>query len=443
MPLTFRDYLKNDGWIPLHSFHGNHAIADKIKDVQRRKNRRDGQYKLEKSVQDLKDLIERDPDLYMGFVDMFKEAGPNSLVPNYEVMIDLINHVVTNPPVFRDYYGGAPGLSFNNILGAVIVTRSGFNAFCNNELNEALQKILSDWCKYLDGFSSAEDSLIDDKWLSIEAIANLSTYLEGFDPDEPSCEPFKKAFVINDSLPHWGFQSWNDFFARPFVSTEVFNHYRPMPKPLPIDNVITSAADSRVYGIATNVAEMDTFWLKGHRYSLKHLFDNFTLDGEKEPFHKKYIGGTVYQAYLLPSDYHQWSMPFAGKVKKIVTIPGTYFALSNALVNPAQPDEFASLVEGLPYLTIVSARKIAIIEADNKKLGTVCFIPVGLQEISSIKFFHNLEKEAKHLDKGDALGTFQFGGSTVMMIFEPKVNIKWEVSQLEHVLIRSKIAEIY
>jgi phosphatidylserine decarboxylase len=218
-----------------------------------------------------------------------------------------------------------------------------------------------------------------------------------------------------------------------------------MPNPeIPVDNVITSAADSRVYGIATNISETDTFWLKGHRYSLKHLFNNIrNPDKVDEPFHKKYIGGTVYQAYLLPSDYHQWTMPISGTVKNIITIPGTYFALSNALVDPAQPDEFASLVEGLPYLTIVSARKIAIIKADNPKLGTVCFIPVGLQEISSVKFFHNLENEEKHLNKGDALGTFQFGGSTVCMVFEPGVNIKWDVSQLEHVLIRSKIAEVY
>ena len=53
------------------------------------------------------------------------------------------------------------------------------------------------------------------------------------------------------------------------------------------------------------------------------------------------------------------------------------------------------------------------------------------------------EQTENHLDKGEALGGFQYGGSTVCMVFEPKVNIKWEVSQLEHVLIKSKIAEVY
>ena len=32
-------------------------------------------------------------------------------VQNYKGMIDLIKDVTNNPPVFRDYYGGAPGLS--------------------------------------------------------------------------------------------------------------------------------------------------------------------------------------------------------------------------------------------------------------------------------------------------------------------------------------------
>ena len=355
-------------------------------------------------------------------------------------MIELIDNVIRNPPVYRDYYGGAPGLSFNNILGGVIVTRSGFNAFCNDDLNRVLQKILSDWCDYLSGPDSAK-TLIGKEWLSIESITILSKYLRGFNPRKPY-EAFKHTYVIDDTADHWGFESWNDFFARDFASPEIFNYYRPMP-PNPNDDDIISTADSRVYTVATNVSELDTFWLKGHRYSLKHLFDDIKLDNEDKPFHKRYIGGTVYQAYLLPSDFHRWSMPFSGTVKKVVTIPGTYFALSNALVDPAQPDEFASLVEGLPFLTIVSARKIAIIEADNKKLGTVCFIPVGLQEISTILFFNDLETKEKHLNRGEALGCFQYGGSTVCMVFEPRVNIKWAISQLEHVLIRSKIAEVY
>ena len=66
-------------------------------------------------------------------------------------------------------------------------------------------------------------------------------------------------------------------------------------------NLIISPADSQIYSIATNVSEFDTFWLKGHRYFLKYL-----LNGDNGgDHHKPYIGGTVYQAYLLPT----WILP--------------------------------------------------------------------------------------------------------------------------------------
>lgn len=80
MPLTFRDYLKNDGWIPLHSFNGNRAITDGYKNIKKRKGRHDGKVEFKPGVQHLKELIERDPDLFMQFTDMFKEAGPGTLV---------------------------------------------------------------------------------------------------------------------------------------------------------------------------------------------------------------------------------------------------------------------------------------------------------------------------------------------------------------------------
>lgn len=82
MPLTLRDYLKKDGWIPLHSFNGNRAITDGIKEINDHKRRKRGGFTLKPAVQELKNLIEKDPDLYRGFVDMFKESAPGSLVGN-------------------------------------------------------------------------------------------------------------------------------------------------------------------------------------------------------------------------------------------------------------------------------------------------------------------------------------------------------------------------
>jgi len=82
MPLTLRDHLKRDGWIPLTSFHRNQAIVTTISE-----DHRHHPPPLKPSVKALKDLIEDNPDLYMGFTQMFKEAGPASLVGGVTISI--------------------------------------------------------------------------------------------------------------------------------------------------------------------------------------------------------------------------------------------------------------------------------------------------------------------------------------------------------------------
>ena len=78
MPSTFRDHLKKDEWIPSHSFNGHWVIADAISDT---KDHKKGCFiRLKPSIQKLKILLEKNPDLYRGFVDMYKVAGPTSLV---------------------------------------------------------------------------------------------------------------------------------------------------------------------------------------------------------------------------------------------------------------------------------------------------------------------------------------------------------------------------
>lgn len=74
MPPTLRDHLKRDGWLPLTTFHGHQAIADRLNAIPA-----DGGV-LIPSVKELKELIEDNTDLYMGFTQMFKDAGRASLV---------------------------------------------------------------------------------------------------------------------------------------------------------------------------------------------------------------------------------------------------------------------------------------------------------------------------------------------------------------------------
>jgi len=97
MPPTLRSYLKRDGWVPLTTFHGNQAIANRLKLIPA-----DGG-SLIPSVQKLKDLIEDDTDLYMGFTQMFEEAGRASLVGGATMSIYIVMLMVFLDPRLRIY----------------------------------------------------------------------------------------------------------------------------------------------------------------------------------------------------------------------------------------------------------------------------------------------------------------------------------------------------
>lgn len=69
------------------------------------------------------------------------------------------------------------------------------------------------------------------------------------------------------------------------------------------------------------------------------------------------------------------------------------------------------------YQASVNTRGLTFIRADWGPLKTVCVIPIGITEISSINF---CRKVGDHVDKGDELGYFSYGGSTLALVFQPK-----------------------
>jgi phosphatidylserine decarboxylase len=70
-------------------------------------------------------------------------------------------------------------------------------------------------------------------------------------------------------------------------------------------------------------------------------------------------------------------------------------------------------------LSMISARQIYIIKADNPKIGRVCVVEIGMAEVSGIQ---NVVKEGQRINKGDLLGYFRFGGSSHAIIFDNKAS---------------------
>ena len=159
------------------------------------------------------------------------------------------------------------------------------------------------------------------------------------------------------------------------------------------------------------------------------------LNGEKK-YVDKFTGGDVYQAFLNPFNYHRWHSPINGTIEKAYVKNGLYFTQVNALGEDPNDQE-----QSEAYLTNVETRALIYIKADNKKIGTICIMPVGMVEISSCNINKNI-KPGHKVKKGDELGFFAYGGSTHCLIFEPNVIKKFNYKKNDFIQMGQIIAEI-
>ena len=69
-----------------------------------------------------------------------------------------------------------------------------------------------------------------------------------------------------------------------------------------------------------NVQLLDSFWAKDQTYSLEHILGDPGMAA-------KFVGGTVYQAFLSADSYHNWHAPVSGKyLKQPTMLAGTYYS---------------------------------------------------------------------------------------------------------------------
>ena len=299
---------------------------------------------------------------------------------------------MTKAPEFNTT--GLVGFPINAIFDWSMGTSGGFAAFLNEKVNKPLKKVLNEWAIFLSSKESCE-------------VLNQDPKTGWFGKDAEVAMPnFDTEFVCNPSAPHHGFKSWDDFFTREFREGQ-----RPLANP-DDDAIITNACESAPYRIAHDVKPEDKFWIKAQPYSLRHMMLN-------DPLVEQFVGGTVYQAFLSALSYHRWHSPVSGKIVKAYVIDGTYYSETLAEgFDPSGPNESQG------YITEVATRALIFIEADNKDIGLMCFMAVGMAEVSTCQI---TVAEGQHVKKGEQLGMFHFGGSTHCLFFRPEVKLEFDM----------------
>ena len=376
-----RQFGVRAGYLPKkrEALHGWHADMKATVDGVKAKG---GVTMSSGSVKQLGLLIERDPMVRMYVHEMLKQVRDLDGVPptpeTVEELLIALDHITRMAPYYDTHSVAFP---MSALFSYMMMTDAGEAVFRNSAFNEAVRQILKEWCSYLNTPESRHTlNHGPHGWLSPFAYQDMKLY----------------EFVTEPSDKYWGWKSYNDFFHRAI---------KPEARPIAGQgdaSVIVSANDGHVLTIARGVKRTDEFWLKGEPYSLNDMLN-------RSKHVDRFVGGYVFQSFLSGANYHRWHAPVDGTVEEAYVVDGLQFSDAES----AGSDPGADLAEG--YYACVNTRGLLFIKADNKAIGMVCVIPIGITEISSVEITVKVGAKVK---KGDQLGYFSYGGSTLALVFE-------------------------
>lgn len=196
-----------------------------------------------------------------------------------------------------------------------------------------------------------------------------------------------KPFIRNNQIDMSPYQpavyrSYNEFFSR-----KIRPEMRPVDRQ---EDHLIAPCDSKLTVLP--IAPDARLWLKHTEYTVESLVRSRELA-------EKYKGGYALVFRLTVSDYHRYCYVDDGEKEENVRIPGVLHT-----VNPIANDHYPIYKENArEYSTLHSAR-----------FGDVLMMEVGALLVGKIV---NLHGKAS-VNRGQEKGYFQFGGSTVVLLFE-------------------------
>jgi phosphatidylserine decarboxylase len=79
-------------------------------------------------------------------------------------------------------------------------------------------------------------------------------------------------------------------------------------------------------------------------------------------------------------------------------------------------------LRSLAFITALTTRMLMFIESEDARVGLMCFIAVGMTEVSTCEA---TVVEGQRVVRGDELGMFHFGGSTHVLVFRPQTYLQF------------------
>ena len=227
-------------------------------------------------------------------------------------------------------------------------------------------------------------------------------------------------------IPEGGFTSFNQFFIR-----KIKKEKRPVYGD---DTILVAPADSVVNTINFNLTATTKIGTKfDENLNIKELLDGST-------YADRFNGGTAISCVLLPTVYHRYHAPVGGTVIESRTVDGASFGMNGEFYTYFNDGNIGGYKSRFGVFGIYH-RGYYIIKTE--KYGHVGMISVGLDDVNSLNFepgFQGIPQKnpAKIVKKGQSLGYFAYGGSTVILLFEPGVFEGLKINQGQQMSILNK-----
>jgi phosphatidylserine decarboxylase len=215
--------------------------------------------------------------------------------------------------------------------------------------------------------------------------------------DDPASASQIEGFVAFHGLdmsevlqPMSEFKNFNEFFYRALKPDA-----RPCSAP-DRPEIIVSPADCRSV-VFNTIDDATRIWVKGRDYSLERLFgDAYPLEA------KRYKGGSMGIFRLAPQDYHRFHIPVDGTLGTPKSIEGEYYTVNPMAIRSA--------------LDVYGENVRVLVPIDTVAHGRMMFICIGAMMVGSTVI---TRKAGEKVKRAEELGYFKFGGSTVLLFFEP------------------------
>ncbi|GAA5866341.1 hypothetical protein JCM1840_004090 [Sporobolomyces johnsonii] len=231
----------------------------------------------------------------------------------------------------------------------------------------------------------------------VRRLLESLTIKQGAKYDSPASQRDIEPFIRFHSLnleemldPLSSFKTFNEFFYRKL---------KPEARPLadPDDpRTLVSPADCRAMFFET-IDDATSIWIKGREFTIGRMLGDHYKDKAKD-----YEGGSLAIFRLAPQDYHRYHSPVDGTMGYQDYIKGAMYTVNTMAIRSP--------------LSIYTENVRLVSQIDSPVFGETMHVWVGAMMVASIKMTKQENEEVK---RGDELGYFAFGGSTIVVLFKP------------------------